>query len=136
MLMKYEIIIVFDSNLDEETVKQQVQKVEAVVTAHGGAVEVNDLWGRRQLAYPIKKRQYGIFVLMVATGDNTLVSDLRRQLRINDAVLRSFIVKKDKYAPDLAQRLKEDNAVFEGGQDSRRERGMGYLEDMADDGAL
>ena len=98
MLMKYEAIVVFDSNLDDEALKQQVERIDAIVRNHGGELESKDFWGRRALAYPIKKKQYGNFVMLTLTGDNTLVADLRRQLKINDTVLRSFIVKKDKHA--------------------------------------
>ncbi|HQH28427.1 MAG TPA: 30S ribosomal protein S6, partial [Oligoflexia bacterium] len=113
MLKKYEVVVVLDTDLDDEGVKQQMEKIEATVAAHSGAVEVRDVWGRKQLAYPIKKKQSGIFVLLVVTGDNRLVSDLKRQLRINDAVLRSFIVRKDKFAPDFAERARSDNMAPE-----------------------
>ncbi len=133
MLMKYEAIVVFDSNLDDEALKQQVERIDAIVRNHGGEAESKDFWGRRALAYPIKKKQYGNFVMLTLSGDNTLVADLRRQLKINDTVLRSFIVKKDKYAPDLVQRVRDDNASFEMGfQDGRRDQ----MDDLTDDGVL
>lgn len=102
---RYEAVLIYDSGLSEQDVQQQIERVTAVITAHSGSVEKQEVWGRRELAYAIQKKQYGIYVLLVFAGDNSLVSDLRRQLRINDNVLRSLIVKKDQFAPDALRPL-------------------------------
>lgn len=112
MLKKYEVIVIFDPDLDDEGVRSQIEKIASIVQAHGGSVEQEDLWGRRPLGYPIKKKQHGTMVLLIVSGDNTFVADLRRQLRINDQVLRVSVVNKDKFAPDLHGSARED--VVEG----------------------
>lgn len=99
--MLYESVIVFDSALSDADVAAQLDRVEALITSHSGQVTKRDVWGRRQLAYKIKKKEYGIYAFVVFSGANTLVADMRRQLRINDSVLRFLVVKKDKFAPDL-----------------------------------
>jgi small subunit ribosomal protein S6 len=134
MLRRYEVVVVFDADLGEEAISQQVEKIEALLASHGGAVETKDVWGHRALAYTIKKKQYGIYVLLVVSGEGTLVADLRRQLRINDAVLRFFVAKKDKYAPDLVQRVRDEN--MPGDQafaDDRREAELGFSDDVGTD---
>lgn len=98
---KYELVVVFDPDLDESAVSAQMEKIEAVVAAHDGTIEKKDIWGKKQLAYPIRKRSYGTYVVVVISGNNALVAELTRQLRINDAVLRFLFVKKDKFAPDF-----------------------------------
>jgi small subunit ribosomal protein S6 len=100
---RYEAVVVFDPALGDSEITQQIEKIEAVVKAHGGAIEKQDLWGRRDLAYRINKKSQGFYAVLVISGDNSLVADLRRQLRINDAVLRSLIVDKDRYAPDAVR---------------------------------
>lgn len=105
---KYELTVIFHPDLDEEGVKNECAKIEAACTAHKGEVLMTDHWGRRPLSYPIKKKQYGVYVLFVLAGDSSLVSDLSRQLRINDQVLRFLAVKKDKFAPDLQHRSGRD----------------------------
>lgn len=105
--MLYEAVIVFDSSLSDADVAAQLDKVETIVGSHAdesldvGKISKRDVWGRRQLAYKIGKKDYGIYTYLVFSGTNTLVADLRRQLRINDSVLRFLIVKKDKFAPEL-----------------------------------
>jgi small subunit ribosomal protein S6 len=104
---RYEAVIIFDSDLSDDGVKAELSKVENLVKAHAGSVERSDLWGRRRLAYKIRKKEYGIYVVLVIAGDNTLVSDLDRQLKINEQVLRHLVVIKDQYAPDFSSRLEE-----------------------------
>lgn len=134
MLRKYEVVVVFDADLGDDAISQQVDKIGAIVSSHGGAVETKDIWGRRALAYTIKKKQYGAFVLLVVSGESTLVADLRRQLRINDAVLRFFVAKKDKYAPDFVQRVRDENITGDPVlPDDRRESDLGFSDDGAGD---
>lgn len=103
MLRKYELVLVFDTDLDDKAIRAQLDKVSAICSSHSGSVEKEDIWGRRALSYKIGKKEYGSYVVMVITGDAELVADIRRQLKINDAVIRFFITKKDKKAPDLVE---------------------------------
>ena len=127
--MLYEAVIVFDSSLSDADVAAQLDRVEAIIGAHvvegeTSQVSKRDVWGRRQLAYKIGKKDYGIYAYMVFSGSSTLVADLRRQLRINDSVIRSLVVKKDKFAPDLLRPPVSDSYTssprdqFYGGRDN------------------
>ena len=121
MSNRYEAVVIFDSALSEQDIQQQVEKIETAIKSHAGVLEKHDVWGRRELAYKIKKKDYGIYVVFIFSGDNTLVSDLKRQLRINDAVLRSLIVNKDQYAPDaLHPPAVETTSSYQGGYRDRR----------------
>lgn len=107
---KYEAVFVFLSDLNDDAIKAELGKIESTIKNHDGVVSTVDVWGRRQLAYQINKKEFGIYVLMIFEGDNKLTADLDRQLRINENVLRHLIVRKDKHAPDASARLKEDQA--------------------------
>jgi small subunit ribosomal protein S6 len=112
---KYEAVVIFLSELDEKGVNAQVDKIEAIVTAHSGTIEQKELWGRRELAYKISKKSHGIYVLLVFTGDESVVADLDRQLKINEQVLRHMIVNKDEFAPDWTPgRRHEDSMPLDG----------------------
>lgn len=100
MNKSYELTLILDPNLADTDVNQQLAKIAAIAEQHEGKIENTVNWGRRDIAYPINKKTQGVFLVLVVSGNNTLVSDLNRQLKINDAVLRSLIVVKDKYAPD------------------------------------
>lgn len=112
---QYESVIIYLSDLDEKGVDSQIEKVEAMIASHTGTVDQKEIWGRRELAYKISKKSHGIYVLLVFTGDNSLVADLDRQLKINESVLRHMIVKKDEFAPDWTPgRRHEDSMSLDG----------------------
>ncbi len=118
--LQYQAVIIFDSDLGEEAVKEEIAKVEAAISAHQGKIISNQIWGRRQLAYPIQKKQYGIYVVIDFDADNSLVADISRQLKINDNCLRVLIVERDEFAPPLSTKLKEQAAPVQGERSSRR----------------
>jgi small subunit ribosomal protein S6 len=101
MIQTYEIVVVYNPDLEGDALGVEIDKVAAVARDCGGQIVKRDIWGRRQLAYPIRDRDHGMYVVLVATGDENFVKTLRRQLRLNESVLRELIVVKDKYAPDL-----------------------------------
>ena len=109
MAEKYEIIVVFNPDINQDGIKAYLDKVEALVKNHDGVIEKQDHWGRKYLAYPINKHNYGYYVVLIVSSKGTLITELRRQLKISDEIIRSLVVKKDKYAPDLSSRLKGDS---------------------------
>ncbi len=114
-MRKYELILVFTSELDDASVQTEVSKVSDTIKAHHGTVVREEVWGRKQLAYRIHGREFGIYVYLVLEADHGVVAELERQLRINESVLRFLCVKKDKFAPDAVARPKmaDDGAELE-----------------------
>jgi len=105
---KYELVVIFDPGLSDSDVEQELGKIAQLAISYSGKIDRRDIWGRRQLAYPMRKRRSGIYVVLVVIGDTAMVADLRRQLKINDNVLRVLIVEKDQYAPDFRPELREE----------------------------
>ena len=111
-LNRYEGIFIFAPELDETAVREQIEKIETLAKAHGGTIEQQDIWGRRELGYKMKKKSYGVYVCLVFSGDGSLVASLDRQMRIAECVLRHMVVAKDKDAPDLSAERREDIQGF------------------------
>ncbi len=107
-MRSYEVLVVFNPNTQDETIQERIAKIEEVASAHNGKLDKKEIWGRRSLAYPISNYKYGLFVALNLSGEGTIVSDINRQLHLMDEVLRSFVVTKNKYSPDLDGRLKSD----------------------------
>lgn len=120
MSEKYEIVVVFNPDVEGDALGDELSKIEECVKNCGGAVDTKEIWGRRQLAYPIQDRNYGNYVVVVATAANNFVTTLRRQLRLNENVMRELIVKKDKFAPDLVIEKQERKTM----------RKFGYGDDL------
>ncbi len=91
---KYEVLYILDVKLDDAAKEAQIEKYKAVVETAGGSVEGVDKWGVRKLAYEINYKSEGYYVLMNFTANAELPSELERQMRIADEVIRFIVVKK------------------------------------------
>ena len=93
----YEMMIILDPSLEENTVQPSLEQFLTVVTAGGGSVDKVDVWGRRRLAYEIDKRSEGIYAVidMMAMPDS--VAELDRQLGLNEAVLRTKVLRMEHH---------------------------------------
>lgn len=94
-MRKYETIFILDPSLDEEAVKAAEEKFKGVIENGGGVVENVDFWGKRKLAYEIKKINEGYYTLINFSADSELPKELDRVFRITDGVIRHIIVKEE-----------------------------------------
>lgn len=85
---KYETIIVIDSLLKGDEIDNIINKYERFISANGGQIEAVERWGKRRLAYEIKKRQYGYYVLILFDGPPSMIRPLEREYRLNESLLR------------------------------------------------
>ena len=95
-MRKYETIFILHPSLDEEAVKANVEKFKGVIENGGGVIENVDAWGKRKLAYEIKKIGEGHYTLINFSADPELPKELDRVFRITDTVIRHIIVKDEK----------------------------------------
>lgn len=96
MMRKYETIFVMHPSLDAEANKAAVEKFKGVIENGGGTVDNVDDWGKRKLAYEIKKVNEGYYTLINFTAGPELPKELDRIFRITDGVIRHIIVKEEK----------------------------------------
>ncbi len=90
---KYESVVIFKANLGEEAISALLEKFKALISENG-TLENVDEWGKRHLAYPISDETEGVYVAFTFSADNQFPSEMDRQLKITDGVLRSLIVRK------------------------------------------
>ena len=89
---KYEAMVVFSLKNGEEPMKALIQKFKERIERHAEAVEVNEEWGKRKLAFEVDKLNEGDYTLINFHADPNDIAELDRVLRINDAVKRHMIV--------------------------------------------
>lgn len=94
-MRQYEMMVILDPEIEERTVAPSLDKYLSVVTTAGGSVDNVDIWGRRRLAYEIKKKAEGIYAVVDFTATPETAKELDRQLRLNEAVLRTKILRPD-----------------------------------------
>lgn len=85
---EYETIYIMQSAVDPDEADRVASKLAEVVTRLDGKLTKVDNWGKRRLAYPIKKNSRGVFVYLKYVGYNDLVAEIERNLRMTDSVIR------------------------------------------------
>jgi small subunit ribosomal protein S6 len=96
-MRRYEMMIILDPSLEERTVQPSLDQFLKVVTTAGGSVDKVDVWGKRRLSYEIDKKTEGIYTVVDLTADPDAVKELDRQLNLNEAVLRTKILRPDAH---------------------------------------
>jgi small subunit ribosomal protein S6 len=91
----YELMVILDPDLEERTVAPSLDQFLGVVRQGGGTVEKVDVWGRRRLAYEIDHKVEGIYAVLDVTAEPATVKELDRQLNLNEAVLRTKVLRPD-----------------------------------------
>ncbi len=92
---KYELAVVFSPLLDEESLKVELEKVQALVTRFDGTIEKVDNWGKKRLAYPIKKQNDGFFYFISFQSAGTTPIEIESRIRIMENVYRYLIIRTD-----------------------------------------
>jgi small subunit ribosomal protein S6 len=90
-MRNYELVCIVQPELDETAFKGVVERVSSWITEAGGNVDKVDIWGRRRLAYQIRKQREGQYVLLNLTLDPKAASELERNIRYLEPVLRHML---------------------------------------------
>ncbi len=89
----YEIVYIFRSSLTSEEIEAKLERYHAIIATDGpGEVTASVHWGKRQLAYPIKKQPNGYYVVAQFTSAPEPLRELERVLKLEDDILRYLIV--------------------------------------------
>ncbi|MEN6392481.1 MAG: 30S ribosomal protein S6 [Anaerolineaceae bacterium] len=93
-MREYELIFIVHPDLDENAFKEIVDRVTGWITEGGGQVLKADFWGKRQLAYPIKKHKEGQYMFLHIMMEPAFSAQLERNLRLSEPILRFLITSK------------------------------------------
>lgn len=91
-MRKYELICIIQPDLDETAFNGILDRVKGYISDAGGSVDKVDVWGRKRLAYPIRKQREGQYVLMNLSLPSKTTADLERNLRFIEPVMRHMLV--------------------------------------------
>lgn len=91
----YELMVILDPSLDERTVTPSLEQFLSVVKNDGGTVEKIEVWGKRRLSFEILKHAEGIYAVIEITCEPATVSELDRQLGLNESVLRTKVLRRE-----------------------------------------
>ncbi|MCG2740313.1 MAG: 30S ribosomal protein S6 [Syntrophaceae bacterium] len=94
-MRKYETILIAHVDLSEDELTTLIDRYCAVVTAQKGILVKVERWGKRRLAYLIKKQARGFYIMIDYAGESAMVNELERNLKIDDKILKFMTVLKD-----------------------------------------
>jgi small subunit ribosomal protein S6 len=97
-MAQYELILVVQPEMEEEPLKALVEKVSQTIRDLGGQVVQVDTWGRRRMAYSIKKHRDGFYFLVQMEMPTSAVRNLERSLKLVEDLMRYLVVRKDEIA--------------------------------------
>ncbi|PYC87513.1 30S ribosomal protein S6 [Streptomyces tateyamensis] len=93
----YEVMVILDPSVEERAVSPLIESFLNVVRTGGGTVEKIDTWGRRRLAYEIKKQPEGIYSVIDLKATPEVVKELDRQMSLSESVLRTKVLRPDTH---------------------------------------
>ncbi|MDI2130452.1 30S ribosomal protein S6 [Yinghuangia seranimata] len=95
-MRNYELMVILDPDLEERAVSPLLEQFLNVVRNGGGKVEKIDTWGRRRLAYEIKKKSEGIYAVVDLAAEPAVIKELDRQMNLNESVMRTKVLRPDQ----------------------------------------
>jgi len=99
-MREYEIVYIFRSNFTPEEIEAKIEKYHGLLTGDGrGEITAVEQWGKRQLAYPIRKQPNGYYVVAQFTADPASLPELERALTLEEDLLRYLIVLSEGELP-------------------------------------
>jgi len=96
MQRSYELMFIVRPDLPEEDLEKLISTLQNHATSAGATVQNTDKWGKRRLAYDVKKFQDGQYVLFTLTADGKAIHELERRLRVTEPVLKFITVRTDE----------------------------------------
>jgi small subunit ribosomal protein S6 len=89
----YEVMLIFDASLEEETIRAAVDRYAAFIRDRGGEPGKVDRWGKRRFAYELRHKWEGYYLLLEFTAGVELEEELHRMLSLADEVIRHKVIR-------------------------------------------
>ncbi|MCK9186475.1 30S ribosomal protein S6 [Candidatus Gracilibacteria bacterium] len=126
-LAKYELMVILMPDMGESKTAEELQEVREQITATGGEILDEDLWGVRKLAYQIKKQENGYYAVFNFTFDTSKVHELETSLILNPQVIRQLVLRiSDSYTlkklADYEEQWAKDDLESKQKEDAEQER--------------
>ncbi len=117
-IRNYETLYIVDSTLTDEQISPIIDKYSNLVTEQGGEVQAHAKWDKRRLAYEIKGKREGTYILMYFTGEPAVEKELDRVFRISDEIIRHIILRVE---PERIDTSYVDRAQAKAAQETQAE---------------
>jgi small subunit ribosomal protein S6 len=107
---QYENVLILDPTLEESEVEEKLEQLFELYKAEGVQIVETKDWGKRKLAYPIKKKDNGLYRVIRFDADPSVITELERRLKLDEKVMRSLIVLYVQAGVDIVEEDEEKDA--------------------------
>ncbi len=94
-MQRYEVVAIVKADLAEDDLAAIIERSQSIITDRKGIIAKVEKWGKRRLAYEIKKQKDGFYFLIDLVGDGPIVAEIERNFKIDDRILKFMTVKKE-----------------------------------------
>ena len=101
-MRSYEMVLILKPDLSDDQLKEEVDKVKGLITKGGGQILHYEDWGKRKLAYAIRRQTKGSYHLFQFASDPQALAEVDRSLKLDEAVLRHMTVRMEEPKPQEA----------------------------------
>ncbi len=91
----YEVIFIVHPDLEQAAFEEVVERVKGWICEEGGEITKTDIWGKRRMAYPIRKKNEGQYVLMDTQLPPPACAALERNFQLQEPIMRFLIARKE-----------------------------------------
>ena len=88
----YEVVYIFDAALDEAALNEKLERYHGLAVRNGGELVSVDHWGNRQLAYPVKGKKTGYYIVAQLNADPTALPEFERIIKLDESLMRYLVV--------------------------------------------
>jgi small subunit ribosomal protein S6 len=99
MTRPYEVVYIFDSAIEETAINEKLERFHNLIKQEGAAAPEMNHWGKRTLAYPIKKHETGYYVVVKLETEPTALPEFERAIKLDEGVLRHLVVANEGAQP-------------------------------------
>jgi len=110
-LQRYEVVAIVLADLNEDDLNALIERIQNIITERKGVIAKLDKWGKRHLAYEIKKQRDGYYFLIDFAGDGAIVNEIERNCKIDDRVIKFMTIRKE--GATTAEGIEQEAAAAE-----------------------
>jgi small subunit ribosomal protein S6 len=103
----YESVVLINAALEDDQIEVTLSKIQESITTHGGDIVEVDKWGRKRLAYPVKKAKSGYYAIFRYNSTPDQIAIVERNFRLDENIYRYLTIVLDKFALEAIAKQKE-----------------------------
>jgi len=112
-LRSYQSVLIVKPDLDEAQVDQVLEKITEFLSKNNGSIIKIEKWGKKRLAYRVKKNRFGYYLNIYHTCDGLKVSSLEADYKLYDLILKFLVIRLDDKQLELAMKHEYEDGVEE-----------------------